>query len=541
LYFVAYEDKIWIYRPSFPAQHLGRLPILVLKPPPTGVNRYGYFDLRKPDDINNMIVAFLGNFEILLFCTDCGDVFYYYTSRLFNATERQAYAKILSKAITIRPDLAESVGMSAWGLSVHRRARKVAVSANTHQVTIFQPALLGPSDEHPGELDPSGYSESFWHKPRAMTSLEDISRDTNNQLRMINFRLKLPDTRNNIPCISFCNTDEDPDGRFLAAGDVNGRTILWDLQKLDFECWTAHFCNGHASWHGCQCLDRPQCNHAIWGLYWLDPRAFLKYGWAPRNPDQEQYYDISNQIDDVPSSSTIFRVKNPDAEEHRAPTAVLTRPDDSESDAGDESSDSNSSNDLVPKPPARRKFTWTITGRGEPPLPRSPFLWISSKQLAFHQPRNRRGHKSSAVVMRNPMKQTIAAQSEKHFHPSWWHTRIQRMSMHAAIPELGVVVVATPYGRCAVLSLVQGDNKTGEPYYFYRVDWMLPTKEQEERGDRPGFTLMGLAVSPIQGQLAEPRDPLTRKWRLLLQYADFSVLSYDISRETDAASDLEIS
>jgi hypothetical protein len=535
---VAHGDLIWIHRPTFPAQELGRLPLLIIKPPPTKINRSGYMNPRRPTDVNHLIVGFLGNDEILLLCSDCGDLWYYYTSRIYAAVERQQdFNRVkLPLPVDLKPDLAESVGMSAWGLSIHQKARKIAVSSNTHQVTIFQPAIV---DIGPKGPEASTLPEDLWIAPPAMTSLDDVLR-LHEHPRMMNFRLKLPDTRNNIPCISFCNTDDDPDGRFLAVGDINGRTILWDLQTMNFEFWTAHFCNGHSQWHGCRCLESETFSHAIWGLYWLDSRAFLKYGWAPRNPGQEETYDITNQMEDVPLSSTVFTVTNPDSLKYPAPPAGLVAPDDSESDVGNESSDSNSSNDVVPAPPARRRFVWDVNGRGEPPLPRSPFLWISSKQLAFHQPRSQKRGKGSTVVMRHPMKQTITANSEKHFHTSWWTLRVQRMSLHAAIPELGVVVVATPYGRCAVLSLLQGDTKRGQPYYFYRVDWMLPTKEQEEQGDRPGFTLMGLAVSPIQGQLGEPRDATARKWRLMLQYSDFSLLSYELSRQSDAMPDLEI-
>ncbi|KAH0846309.1 hypothetical protein FOPE_11147 [Fonsecaea pedrosoi] len=76
------------------------------------------------------------------------------------------------------------------------------------------------------------------------------------------------------------------------------------------------------------------------------------------------------------------------------------------------------------------------------------------------------------------------------------HANIDRLNMMLQIPELGVVVIATQIGRCAVCSLTKNE-KTDT--LGMRVSWILPTKKQEMKGLRPFGPLLGIAASPVQG------------------------------------------
>jgi len=67
------------------------------------------------------------------------------------------------------------------------------------------------------------------------------------------------------------------------------------------------------------------------------------------------------------------------------------------------------------------------------------------------------------------------------------------------------------------------------------MEWLLPTADQEQKRERPEVMLIGLAVSPIQGMLGEREQGRPRKWRLLLTYADHSVLSYEMCGADDDA------
>lgn len=78
----------------------------------------------------------------------------------------------------------------------------------------------------------------------------------------------------------------------------------------------------------------------------------------------------------------------------------------------------------------------------------------------------------------------------------------------------------------------------------FRVDWLLPLKSQEEKGQRPESPLLGMAVGPIQGREMSPGDEeigggagekwraveSSRRYRLVMVYYDHTVLSYEIWR-----------
>jgi hypothetical protein len=64
---------------------------------------------------------------------------------------------------------------------------------------------------------------------------------------------------------------------------------------------------------------------------------------------------------------------------------------------------------------------------------------------------------------------------------------------------------------------------------MFRIDRILPTKRDEVEGFRPTAPLLGIAVSPLQGQQMKER----KRWRLIMHYYDHSILSYELSREGD--------
>jgi len=178
-------------------------------------------------------------------------------------------------------------------------------------------------------------------------------------------------------------------------------------------------------------------------------------------------------------------------------------------------------------------------------------------QLSLHdifvlQPRGKSNRPYPIFGANEPFKQRI----EVHNHLFGTHDVLtlthpdfdgcDRISLHKIIPELGIVIIGTPKGRAAVVALFQRKEvpeemrclvPSAESYYVFRMDWLLPTAEQEEKGERPEMMLIGIAASPVQGMLGQWEEGRPRKWRLLLTYADHSVLSYVISSEDD--EDLE--
>lgn len=87
LYFVAYGDKIYVYRPQNPQQALPREPDLILEPPQsqeamrvTPSRYYGHI-------INHLVLGDLGDKEILVCTCHDGDVVAYYTQAIENALQ----------------------------------------------------------------------------------------------------------------------------------------------------------------------------------------------------------------------------------------------------------------------------------------------------------------------------------------------------------------------------------------------------------------------------------------------------------------------
>lgn len=131
----------------------------------------------------------------------------------------------------------------------------------------------------------------------------------------------------------------------------------------------------------------------------------------------------------------------------------------------------------------------------------------------------------------------------------------KRCSMLLTVPELHLVIIGSMCGRVALVTLTKppradthADNAT--PRRAFRVDAVLPFQDEEETSERPFVCLLGLAISPIpephsQGielrrrqhvrkgrtRSIEPDPP--RRWRLILNYQDHTVMQYDIAKRDE--------
>ncbi|KAF9879055.1 hypothetical protein CkaCkLH20_03288 [Colletotrichum karsti] len=121
----------------------------------------------------------------------------------------------------------------------------------------------------------------------------------------------------------------------------------------------------------------------------------------------------------------------------------------------------------------------------------------------------------------------------------------ERLNMIVHVPELSLVVIGSAIGRVMLLT------PTRSPYGLegngftvksgYRIDWVLPTRDDDEEGRRPPRGLYGIAVGPVPeggapGCLLRPDNapapsPALRRYRLMLHYRDHRILSYDIGRD----------
>ncbi|KAL5377600.1 hypothetical protein DPSP01_009654 [Paraphaeosphaeria sporulosa] len=156
-----------------------------------------------------------------------------------------------------------NVGSSAWGLAVHRNARLIAISANTHLVTVVAYGLS----------QPEGGQNEF-----------AFPRDQNQTITLR--------SQTNIPAVSFDNTGGDPTGRWLASSSIDGLTHLWDLSRPyqparviavrhcvsvsnapDLRVLLGYTIEGPIIPKSCRCSNRNQVPHAAWAAMFIDPRA----------------------------------------------------------------------------------------------------------------------------------------------------------------------------------------------------------------------------------------------------------------------------
>ena len=229
----------------------------------------GYIDEQHPHAINSLTVGELGSEEVLVSAHDDGNVCVWYTRDL------------------TRIALRFSVGKSAWGVALHKARRLLAVSANSHVITVFElgvgknkPAARevrhrrgrdGSDEEGGAAADEKAaakgklpiYSPPGRTKKRPAWGGNDDDDDDDDGKqgrehgcedcrrrappRKIKKRRKergqindrsvktLTGHANNIPNISFLNDDS---GRWLTGTDIDGVVILWDVhtQRMVEKC-----------------------------------------------------------------------------------------------------------------------------------------------------------------------------------------------------------------------------------------------------------------------------------------------------------------
>lgn len=165
-----------------------------------------------------------------------------------------------------------------------------------------------------------------------------------------------------------------------------------------------------------------------------------------------------------------------------------------------------------------------------------PILHASIRNIYLMQPSNQKqggGPFSPPFIgLAAPLKQKVQAGYAGL-------SRMDRLNMHAYIPSIGVVVLASQKGRAIVLSLSKVPTSVRYPSemealgsksnYAMRVECILPYESQEKAGQRPFTPLHGIAVGPIQG--SERGGEERKRWRLMMMYQDHSVLSYEIRRK----------
>ena len=251
LLFVAFQDKIHVYQPRFPTQNISNEPQLEFKLPLTRPGLQGYIDYANPHAVNQLVIGDLGNEEILVAACDDGDVVAYSVRHIYNAVE---ISQDLEEPLVdpVRPFFNRNVGMSAWGIAIHKTARLIAISSNSKEITVFAFAI--------GRGSPSEGSSPFSNED--LLGNFDIDPDHKDWRRVktwvpdsrsFNLEIVLKHHSHNIPNLAFCNTEDDLDGHYLASTDIGGSTYVWDIWKGVIICQPAQrFRAGDPSVLGCE-------------------------------------------------------------------------------------------------------------------------------------------------------------------------------------------------------------------------------------------------------------------------------------------------
>lgn len=270
LYFVAYNDSIHVYQPKFYSQSISAQPALIieteaLQPSLRFWNRTERAANIGSRTIDRLLVQNLGKEEVIAVVRDDGDVEAYYTRQIQHAIERRMVQgnTLGVLASDVRPFFHNNVGNSAWGLAIHSNARMIAVSSNSFTVTVFSFALVdsqGDDDDRHPEESHSSWEDNFYLSIREARPVNDRKK---NDVRI------LVNGSHNIPDIAFCNTDDDPTGRWLVTADIKGLVRTWDVHSMTLTQKTHTI------------MQPPRVNtgfwdsrNAVWGIMFLDHLSF---------------------------------------------------------------------------------------------------------------------------------------------------------------------------------------------------------------------------------------------------------------------------
>ncbi|KAI1461646.1 hypothetical protein F4805DRAFT_240614 [Annulohypoxylon moriforme] len=573
IYMVAYADKIYVSRPrSCVTNALPVEPDLILQPGAStmGVAIGGYLDENFPHQVNHLIVGNFGNEEILLLAYDDGDVIGYYTRHIENELLHREREGRSNKSVP-NPFFHENVDKSAWGLAIHKQSRIIAVSSNTHNVTVFVFALTGHPYRHTTEVDevelfrnvvkdehgnfkPCHPGYPGYHSERAADS-KVASVENAIRRRDANWRIVLETGRSgvNIPNIAI-SSDAGGEADKVVAVDINGKLWLMDIWGLGD--------HPHIRYDGLHSSQRHLRHQGVtlnshkprgWGVLVLPESSFLpmknkeeaigmslgdvKY---ITNDRVGRWMDISKGIKNVENNSRMhpwvrwghhtqfaFNPLEPRRAQIEAswgepevPPSAISRKD----AFGDRLSRRERESNPDYKNPPKLK---TVLADGSS-IMRTYEMDIELR--SFEQ--DGRGIVFEKVIDQTRPSQAVLPQMRVS------HERLANL-IH--VPELSLVVAASLCGRVALVTLTRPEEKGLSFKRAFRVEAILPTLLDEDREKRPICPLLGVAVGPVPSsgspELAErPINP--RPYRIMLHYYDLSILSYDLSRNsaTDSLS-----
>lgn len=564
LYIAAYRNHIHISRPRSCVTHkLPSTPDLVLKPEASAKGRSvgGYIDLILPHQPNHLIVADFGEEEILLLAYDDGDIIGYYTRHIeAEIIRREQHPR--STPQDLKPFFHENVGKTAWGIAVHKKSRLIAVGSNTHTATVFIPALTGkPFETLPGDHPHELYrhikkydnGRLYSYAPDFNTNRfrnDAIEKEALVRRRDANWRITLETgtAGNNIPNLTFSD-DEFGHADKVVAVDISGNLWLMDIWNF-----------------------QGQPHVRIPGLHSPKHSSGRPYGWGVVVAHEDSFLPTSDMMDSLGLRNEQMRIatnvqvgrwidiskaKIPKSSIHHPwlrtqPHRVLPAPDQELhatavywfSAYRNQTPTWNSLYREGPFSGERNSFTGDLDKLDglfdEPFPPVKPKLVLkdgSSIMRFYETDIELRSFEEEGVgiMFQHATRQTRPTAEVMDALPILEWAR-DRLSNIVHVPELCLVVAASMSGRVALITLTRPKGKSLGFKRGFKVEAILPTKNDEDKRLRPMCPLFGVAVAPIPQAGSTGRWNKTvkvpRRYRLMIHYYDHRILSYEIHRDS---------
>lgn len=307
LFFITSLDKILVYQPVNQAQYLTN-PSLSISLASSNHGLIGYMDPSNSHAINQLIVADLGIEEIMIAACDDGDVIAYTTRsiqkeielRALDLNDRQNFGPEL------RPFFVSNVGMSAWGIAVHKEARMIAVSSNSKKINNFAFAVSDSkcstpearSDDDMFDVNCLKYlDDQEWARPTGLDVLDPSDRHRNLEIILSSHWTNIP----NVAFFNGVNKSADIDV-YLVSTDVDGVTYVWDVWKRKVIIQLTSSIDNLGGW-GVACIDPYFCRDAnspveIFGVKEVSPDlAVVNITHAAKNVPEssEDHFTLRNQ------------------------------------------------------------------------------------------------------------------------------------------------------------------------------------------------------------------------------------------------------
>ncbi|KAK2764965.1 hypothetical protein FQN54_008664 [Arachnomyces sp. PD_36] len=328
LYFVACRDTIHVFEPTPPGQTIGTYPGIIITPVVKNPSAPGFISSRVPHAVNRILVDDIGRDEILVLVTDSGNIVGYRTRLILKALNDAKAQRRKEDGLGLNHGprdahvdtfFSEYVGLSAWGVAIHKYARLIAVATNTTYITVFAFALVDESvisdNDDNDDNDSLDHGDDLnlqsqeWMTIQSPEGFSDLSMLLPERRRSRNLRLILDGHQTNIPNISFLNSDLDKEGNWLVSTDIDNYLMVWNIWKQMTPVNRVEFTD-------------PILDHRGWNVLALDPRTFRQAttreeacGGRPVETNDPAHgdLDVSHLIRSIPDVSQAYTYFPPDS------------------------------------------------------------------------------------------------------------------------------------------------------------------------------------------------------------------------------------